>query len=276
MIISDKHRFVFLHIPKCAGTSVRRPLSQFNQWTEAGPPWTRDHPDLGLLDYAHIPLFVLRDYFPDAFESVRNYWSFTLLRDPFTRFASSVSERFRMYSDRPIRHRSEAEILTSINQTIDYLSSQPRARHLLPPEYIYFQRQADYIVLDGERVVESVYTVDEVSSLLAEVHSRVDHPWGESSITGEADGRANAIFMFRNDLLRRAYRYTRPLTMALSMVSPDLVKQYLRAWVYVPRDQRTGPLFAADYIREFIREYYAEDIALYDEFRVSSDGAKGA
>jgi hypothetical protein len=90
MIISDRHHFVFAHIPKCAGTSVRDALQHLDDRDGFYTGRVDQHPTLGLLDYVHIPLFNLRDHFRSEFEKAGDYWSFAVVRDPFGRFPSAA------------------------------------------------------------------------------------------------------------------------------------------------------------------------------------------
>ncbi|WP_199456732.1 MULTISPECIES: sulfotransferase family 2 domain-containing protein [unclassified Marinobacter] len=264
MIISDEYKFVFIHIPKCAGTSVRKPLEQFDSCQGSFTARVGSHPTFGRLDYVHIPLFILKDHFPNEFSAVKDYWAFAVVRDPFARFASSVSQRLKMYSDQPLQKRSEDEIRSFIDESIDYLLSQPRDKHLLPPEYIHFQKQVDYIELDGSRVIDKIYTVDEVDTLLADLGRRVSQDLQEGS-SAYGGIQTNRSVVFRNDFLRRVIETGRPLTNIVSAVLPESAKQRIRKRVYVPRDQRMKDLFAADYVRAFINDYYADDIRLFQK-----------
>jgi len=263
MIISNTHRFAFVHVPKCAGTTVRHPLQAFDDCNGAHTGRVGDHPVLGNLDYVHIPLFTLRDHFKEEFRAVTDYWSFVVVRDPFARFASSVSQRLKRYSAKPIHRSNLGDITKVIAESIDYLSRQPRCNHRLPPEYIHFQKQIDYIELDGEQIVNSLYTVDDVDKLLEEVGQRVGRSLGQSSQAGGAQPRANQSIVFRNDFLRWVIETARPLSNQVSRLLPEGAKQRVRDQIYIPRDQRMKDLFAADYVQDFIRDYYAEDIALY-------------
>ena len=262
MVISEEHRFVFVHIPKCAGSSVRRRLFCFNEGLLVGPPWIRNHSKLGLLYIGHVPLFVLREYFSHEFETVQNYWSFCVVRNPFDRFASSVPQRTREYNDRPIEKLSTKEIRLFINETIEYLSQHQQVRSLLPSEYIHFQRQIDYIELDGERIIDSIYTVDQIDELFTDVEIKLGQKLAESA--GQAkNNRANQTIVFRNNFLRRSIEISRPLTNYLSKVLPESTKQTIRDHVYVPRDKRLKDIFEEDHVQAFIRNYYKDDIALY-------------
>lgn len=262
MIISDEHKFVFIHIPKCAGTSVRGILEPFDSREGAFTGRVDHHSEFGELDYVHIPLFALRDHFRPEFEAVQRYWSFAVVRDPYARFASSVSQNLRQYSEKPIQKRSIQDIVSCVREVIDFLSSHGREQLLLPPEYIHFQRQADYIDLDGEQVITSLYTVNQIDKLLFDVSQHTE--WPLSDMVPEATkAKANQTKVFRNDLLRRVIEYSRPGTGALRGILSDNLKQKFRDRVYVPRDQRMRELFAADHIRDFIQDYYAQDISLY-------------
>lgn len=264
MIISNTHRFVFIHIPKCAGTTVRNPIASFNDWKLVGPPWQKEHSVIGRLDYGHIPLFTLREYFEEEFEAVTDYWSFAVVRDPFSRFASSVSQHSNRYSDKPIQKRSLGEVRAMIEGSIDFLSRQPREQHLLPPEYIHFQKQLDYVELNGMRIVDKLYTVDNVNVLLEDVGRIVGQKLVEHSLQ---DGgiRRNSSVVYRNDILRRVIETARPFTNRLVNGLSDRAKQKIRDRVYVPRDKRMTDLFSADNVQQFIRDYYADDILLFHQ-----------
>lgn len=93
MIINHQHRLVFIHIPKCGGTSVRNTLRHLHEgdaiWDVVG---RQPHPALGVIAYNHLPLKSIKDHFPKLYEDISNYESFAIVRDPKIRFISSVSE----------------------------------------------------------------------------------------------------------------------------------------------------------------------------------------
>lgn len=263
MIINEDYRFVFVHIPKCAGTSVRLKLRPFDS-REGAFEVRGNHPILGRLDYGHLPLFTVSEYFQSEFNTLRNYFSFAVVRDPFARFPSSVSQHLSMYSQRAIHMCSSDEIQAAIDTSIHYLRSQPRDRYLLPPHYIHFQKQTDYINLDGVRIIDRLYTVGKVNALLADVGQLI----GQSLVHADEAGHeiaANRSIVFRNDLLRKVIAIMRPVSDLFGKYIPDNMKQKIRNQVYVPRDDRLREIFDSDYIKDFIRDYYAEDIVLHQE-----------
>jgi hypothetical protein len=260
MIINKKNQFVFVHIPKCGGTSVRNTLQSFDSCNGRFHERIGIHEELGQLDYTHIPLFTLREYFPDEFEAVRDYHSFAVMRNPFSRFASSVSQYLKMY--KPIHKCSAGEIQAVTKNTINHLSKLPRNKHQLSSQYIHFQKQFDYIELDGERIIDNIYTLNKINELLLDVGRHV-----RQNLVDPADKRngasENRSFVFRNDHLRNTIEAARPVTNRLGKMLPEAFKKQIRNLTYVPRDQRTKALFTASHVKEFIKDYYADDIALY-------------
>lgn len=263
MIICDEHRLVFVHIPKCAGTSVRKALQDFDSRGGKFTSRTGIHPSIGQLDFVHIPLFVLNEHFHAEFEVLKEYWSIAVIRNPYSRFASSVTQHMNMYSAQPIQMRSRGDIQTAIETSIRYLSRQPEGPHLLASEFIHFQKQVDFINLDGERVINKLYLVNEIDDLLTDVGIR----FGKSLIEPTLDsGRVseNRSFVYRNNLLHRVLETSRPVATYFANFLPESVKENIRSLVYVPRDQRMNDLFQTEQVRDFIQEYYAGDIAVYD------------
>ena len=142
MILSKPHKFAFIHIPKCAGTTVRNLLQSFDSMEGHFTSRVDTHPVLGQLDYVHMPLFVLRDYFPEEFEMVRDYWSFCCDAGSFARFASSVSQHLKMYTDRPIHMCAEKEVRKAIDECIwiSFQRNRVKITVFLPSIFIFNDR----------------------------------------------------------------------------------------------------------------------------------------
>ncbi len=268
MIINDEHQFVFVHIPKCAGSFVRDHIKPFDSRKGIYQKISH-HLALGALDFSHIPLFVLREHFPQEFERLQNYSSFAVVRNPFDRFASSLSQHL-LKSSRPISTRSTKEIQCLIHETIDYLSRKQKMRYLLSAEYIHFQRQVDYIEDDGERIIENIYTIGQINELLSDVESKVGRRLvrtsGYASKTME-----NQSVVFRNDFIRWMYNILRPKIIVLYRRLPKGIKRKISEYIYVSRDERLRDIFQEDHIKDFIRDYYSEDISLYQHILKTAD-----
>lgn len=99
MLASLKHKIVFCHIPKTAGTSIRNTLAKF----------LSDDPKLikywGIedgLDLAHPTAEVIRTRYPEIWRLFfGDVVSFAIVRNPITRAKSAYSEHLRQYRDHP-------------------------------------------------------------------------------------------------------------------------------------------------------------------------------
>lgn len=264
MILSHKHHFAFIHIPKCAGTTVRSFLQPFDDTDGAFTNRIAYHSELGKIDYVHIPLFILAHDFPNEFACLQKYWSFAVVRDPFTRFASSVSQRLRMHTNVPIQNRPLKQIRDAVDESIATLSSVSFKNVLLPPEYIHFQKQVDFIYHDRQCIPDNLYTVQNVDSLFADLNRHVEYDFVTRAAAANMPP-ANRTKVFRNDLTRRTIQAVRPVTDVVGSALPERTKQRIRDKIYVQRTSQMDDIFGADYVRAFIREYYRDDIALYKQ-----------
>jgi hypothetical protein len=90
MIISDDQKFIFIHNPKCAGTTVRKSLKVYNSRGEAY--WMFDHLEGKKIDKAHMPLSVFMRYSFEDFRLLESYFTFGFVRNPYRRFISAFNE----------------------------------------------------------------------------------------------------------------------------------------------------------------------------------------
>jgi hypothetical protein len=90
MIISDTHKVVFLHNPKCAGTTVRNTLTVID--TRANFFWNTLTHQGREMDKAHLPLSIFQEIFPSDFSLLESYFTFGLVRCPYRRVISAVGQ----------------------------------------------------------------------------------------------------------------------------------------------------------------------------------------
>lgn len=267
MIISDHHEFAFIHIPKCAGTNVRNRLLPYDNLNGAHTERVEDHPVLGPTDFVHLPLYTLRDHFPAEFDKVQRYWSFAVLRDPKSRFFSAVAQRVRMYRGAVLRELSEDQIASEISAAIaDLQDRQGR----LPPDLIHFQRQVDYVMLDGRQVIGNLYMTSEVDRLLADLAARV----GIETLP-ETDLMSvyaeNRTMVYKNHALRVLIEKLRPSpgSPVLSLI-PESVKKRIRSTVYTPSGNQFDTVAERIGVDDFIASYYADDLALVERVKAEN------
>lgn len=258
MIISDQYQFVFVHIPKCAGTTIRSQLQPLDDTHGAHTNRVEQHPQLGLLDYVHIPLFVLEQYFPEEFKKINDCWSFAVVRDPFKRFPASFSQHVKKIGPK-IQNMTKKEVKQALNRTIKYLDNIG-SNELLPAEYIHFQPQVDYIYLNGQQVVGKIYPLQAINDLFNDLELRT----GKQFITNNSNLKANQTVVYRNFILRWVYRGIATGKYVVPAPVKDKVKDSLKSLMFVSRDKRYNELFQSNYVKDFIKSFYEKDIQLVE------------
>lgn len=267
MIISDVYQVAFIHIPKCGGSTIQSYLQKYDDLHSAFSGRLFSHPQLGSLDLGHIPLFVLEKFYPLQFQAIQKYWSFAVVRDPFSRFPSSVSQRLKMYGVRSIQELSISELGEVIDRDIEFLSRHRSRQCLLPSEYIHFQKQSDYVYIARESPISRLFSLENLHLLSAELKARFAP---NLAMLGERKwslNRVNQTFVFRNDLFRTMYQLSMPARSILRPLVPGKVRQKLRCVSMVPRDERYRDLFRSKNYVSFINDYYSEDIQLYERVK---------
>ncbi len=262
MIISDAHQLAFVHIPKCGGTAVRARLAPLD---DTGGAFTRrvdTHPELGRIDYVHIPLFILADHFPDTYEKVLRYATYAVVRDPYDRFPSSLAQHLRMYGGRAMHELSVRELRRSMDEVMRGLARHRSNGRYLPHQYIHFQPQVDYVRHGGRTAIDFLYDVGDVDILIEDIGARVGQPLPEDP-AGPAE-RSNASMVYRSDAARILMQALRPLARAaLPRRVLDPLEARMSAALRVPRQKRFEHLFLSEHVRDFVGDYYADDLELF-------------
>lgn len=262
MIISDRKKFVFIHIPKCAGTSVRSRIEHLDDRGGAYSGRLDEHPELGLLNYVHIPLETLRDHFPKEYECVLAYRSLAIMRDPYARFVSSVSQYCNRYSDLEIRSHSIKTLRRQVNQLINEIEEQeirnPGGR--LPAKLIHFQRQHHFTHLDGAQVVRNIVDISQVARVLLDL-------LGVTELRGNALMKANEARVYRNDSLQILASSARALAPGIHRILPARISSWLSELLHAPLKDQFVPVFQDVKVCEFVARYYAFDEILLNEIK---------
>lgn len=260
MIINDTYKIAFVHIPKCAGTTVRNMLLEYDDLSGAHTSKVDVHPEIGPLDYVHIPLFCLRDYFPNEFKKIASYWSFSVVRNPYSRFTSSLVQRIDRHCKTPAKLMTAQELEREAQKVIGFLRENDGAESLLPPEYIHFQRQSDFVFLDGKKVIDAVYTTKNLTSLQTALEQKI----GRSLHMPQSDPiKNNKSQVFKNGGLRVLFRLTAPVQKYLVKVLPVQIKNKIKKSIFKDRKSGKNDLSQSPYVAEFVSEYYAHDIQLF-------------
>lgn len=257
-IVNDAHRFVFVHIPKCAGMSISV------QMREKGLDWdTRfvgkplfDHPQHGKMMLAHLPLEVLADLFPEVLEKYRTYVSYAVIREPGARFASAVAQHLREFRDTDLYDLREPELAQVLD---DIMGQMVRTPVWFPVDYVHFSRQVDYIDLGAERVVNEIYTTATLDQFFARFAER-------TGVALDAEDTRNATVAYRSPQLKRVMHSGGSV---LRRLIPSgiywALRDRARSLATVSTKQKSFEAFGSDTVQDFLREFYALDYALWEQ-----------
>ncbi len=254
MIISDEHRLAFIHIPKCAGVSVKQPLRAFDS---TGGYYSRigEHPELGRIHFAHIPLGDLALHFPEDFRKVRDYRSFAVVRDPRARFLSAIFQRLREFKQLAQSQITAGRVAEEADEVMARIEAAPERLGL---ELVHFNRQADFVNHAGTRIVGDLFAIEHIGDL-------VDFVSEQTGVRIEKASK-NRSTELRSSGLRAFARAVRPHYAALVpyKARARIRARFEKAGLY--RAANAAALLPPDGRAEgFVRAYYAADFALHAE-----------
>ena len=134
--------FYFVHIPKTAGTSVLRAL------------------DVGQTPYTHCPAHIIHQKHPEV---ARILHFFTVVRDPFDRFASSF-EYITKRSDWPAQRRFAKDVIADMS-FLEFTKklAQNRAYRNLVTGYEFFFPQSFFTHRNGKPLVQDVLRFETIT-----------------------------------------------------------------------------------------------------------------
>lgn len=155
MIISDSRRFIFLHNPKAAGTSIRQTLMNYDTRQDFFWGLTTGSTLKRPVDKAHMALEDMRILFPGDFNLLNEYFVFLFVRDPLERYVSSFTQYLKQ-NCRQLDYagRSRSQLLdmladfTRNELTFDRIRYDVNFRHFIPQYFIAYcngKCRADYI-----------------------------------------------------------------------------------------------------------------------------------
>jgi hypothetical protein len=246
MIISDQKRFVFVHIPKCGGTSVRKALM----------PYKTPHIGLGGAVGDHRPLFRVKQDYPIIWDKLTRYNSFTIVRQPEPRFFSCVMQRLIDFSG--ISMPTENDFRRACAADAAFLANHSDS-HTWPDEYVHFIPQSEYIFHCDTKVVKFLFALERPDELMSYLSSKI----GVSFLDGLSHERRS--IGARHSALRKpaqlASKALKPLleshrfAPAKTILKQIATKNFSAQQVLGPADYKNYEMFA--------REFYAADFQLW-------------
>ena len=165
MIISNKHKFVFVAVPKTGTHSIRRALrehmgpddvEQVRLFVDKKFPW----PELASLQHGHITLAQVRPFLGE--ENFGSFFKFAFVRNPFDRFVSYCA-----FMTREIRafDRDPKSVMHHM------LFRAPPMQHVLfRPQYAFVADQ------NGELLSDAIGRVEEMQQSYDQMCKRIGIP----------------------------------------------------------------------------------------------------
>ena len=268
MIISHEAKFVFIHIPKCAGTFIRDPLTAIDSYDGRFTARVEHHAELGMVDFVHLPLNTLRQYFPEEFDCVMHYESSAVVRDPISRFRSSVSQYLDTQTDRPLRAHTHKSLRASISELIDKIKRADSRSALLPHDLIHFQRQVDYLFIDDEVVIKHVFPLERCEELFSLSCLR-DAALPTISRAASTQVRNDAR-VYRGPSVAVVANLMRRFAPSLAKKLPLNAKHAIRKNLFTERDNVFGEVFQEESTLDFLSEFYDQDLWFWSKFATTN------
>ena len=188
MIISDTQKFIFLHIPKCGGSTIRNSLKNFDTrnnyfWMFDYLPGAEEKDSKLQIDKAHMTSAIFKQLYPKDFELLNDYTVFAVSRDPIKRLISAFWEPrkpwkgFKALEEDPSDIKSKNKIQELFNLYLENL--------LLSYSFLdYFNRHStpqNMYVTFGKKVITDVIIklddptegINSLSTLIPEVSKTI-------------------------------------------------------------------------------------------------------
>lgn len=260
MLISQKNRIGFIHIPKCGGSTIKHQFAAMAD-TEINFTGRAEHPVLGPVFMGHLPLWAIRAEFPETFAQLEAFRLFAICRDPYDRFESAVSQRLNFLHQKRINAFPYRDILDFVAGISDELRAADR---LVSAEFCHFIPQSDFVFLEDVQVVDTLYTLASIDDLAAEI-SRL------SGIPATAGFKSNQTLEFRVKGSESAFRQVSGLSRKLlpgrvHATAKAMAKKLLtRGGSRYKGFARREPA-----ISDFVQDYYARDLALFETVSAGS------
>jgi hypothetical protein len=165
MIVSEAKKSIFVHIPKCAGTSFRNTIQHLHDYPKKTFGVQQTDYFHQQLDHHHLRLWEVAAIYPDIFQKLKFYHSLVFVRNRYERLLSSIHEHHKKYRGQVISTRSPAEQVEICEKTVKSLT----IRNILSDKaYVHFSPQHWYIMLGEERIVQHIIPMRKGSNFIGD------------------------------------------------------------------------------------------------------------
>lgn len=173
-MISHQKQFVFVHIPKCAGTSIESTLMPFtegaidsckvlirrNRNPLRGPPWLQH---LTAEEYTRIGYITEKDW--------NSYYTFAIVRNPFARLVSEYNAKGKSRKMKLLRMKWNFRnfVLHSLPSWYEdnYLRGYDNYRHIIPQ--VRFVRSRN-----GTTMVNDIFKLEDMPGAFGKILEKLN------------------------------------------------------------------------------------------------------
>ena len=176
MIIDHTLKIVLLHVPKCAGTSLRQAFLEDGQERDVVNFFDFEYNPVlhRQVDRAHLPLMDLRHY--PEWRLLKRYQVIACIRHPYERLASACREFLRQNSrETEVQMRSQ---LPSQEQRLAYIRRLPAAMDAHDLRWVHGFPIHWFTHYGSKAKVQHLIRCSDLAEDLADLGSRLEWPKG--------------------------------------------------------------------------------------------------
>jgi hypothetical protein len=164
MPVSYSHKFIFFHIPRCAGTS----MDYYYKFHCGNPLFGIKKIGNKVLTLQHLTYGdIQREQFLSD-ETLEAFFKFTIIRDPFS----------RMVSDYAWQGHHDAHNEFSGLSFQQYLDCAERIKsenlYFKKRHYDHFRPMTEYCYLDGRLVVDKILLLERIDTEIVQIKDRIN------------------------------------------------------------------------------------------------------
>lgn len=159
MIYSHQLQLVFIHNPKCAGTTIRDRITKsltgqtIELWGLAKTNELKSSAYEGIVDKAHLPINMLKKLYPEIFEYFHTSTVVAFTRHPITRLISAFNQAHNNFSKiQPENYNQEL----FNNYCVNVVNSK-----IYDARFIHARRQIDFISSNGKSFADCLIKIEE-------------------------------------------------------------------------------------------------------------------
>lgn len=245
MIYIRQTGFLFIHIPKCAGTFVKKNLGRYDEFELSF--YHSDKKD----KRAHRTLDEISKQDRDLFLLLEKLNTNAIVRDPYQRFVSALRQHCKeeapliLFSSHMMVHRAKQIIKRIIG-----------GNGAIPRDLVHFTPQSFYTHYQGVQVVKNLWTIENSERLVSLELQKLGGGLAKEQLA--ISEVANSGSRYFRDYLSNKFRFLGEGFGAVSALAKVMDNLSNRTWERLITRLENSLEF-----RQFTSNYYADDLVLW-------------